>query len=174
MLFNRTLKTLLILIILLSCISCDQGTKSLARKHLVQGQTLSYFQDTFRLQFMENTGAFLGMGDSLPDNLRFTLFTLLVAAFLLAGLGYLLFSSRTDLQFILAATLILGGGVSNLADRIRYDGRVVDFMNVGLGDLRTGIFNVADMCIMGGTGLLLLFLFRTRGLELKKTMRNKL
>ncbi|KPJ97371.1 MAG: hypothetical protein AMJ60_11485 [Desulfobacterales bacterium SG8_35] len=162
---NRTLKTTLILVILLSCIGCDQGTKSLARKHLVPGQTLSYFQDTFRLQFMENTGAFLGMGNSMPENLRFTIFTILVAALLLAGLGYILFSSRTELKFILAATLILGGGISNLADRIIYEGSVVDFMNVGIGDLRTGIFNVADMCIMAGTGLLLYIHFRTKGQE---------
>jgi signal peptidase II len=46
--------------------------------------------------------------------------------------------------------LIVGGGVSNLIDRLRYGGYVVDFLNVGIGSLRTGIFNVADMAIMAG------------------------
>jgi len=46
-------------------------------------------------------------------------------------------------------SLILGGGLSNLYDRIAY-GKVVDFMNMGIGDLRTGIFNVADMFILAG------------------------
>jgi len=89
MLLNRTLKTVLVLVVLLSSIGCDQGTKSLARKHLVQGQIVSYFHDTFRQQFTENTGVFLGMGNSLPEHLRFTIFTLLVTVFLLSGLAFL-------------------------------------------------------------------------------------
>jgi len=39
------------------------------------------------------------------------------------------------------------GGVSNLVDRLRHD-KVSDFLNVGVGRLRTGIFNVADMAIV--------------------------
>ena len=89
MLLNRTLKTVLVLVVLLSCIGCDQGTKSLARKHLVQGQIVSCFHDTFRQQFTENTGVFLGMGNSLAEHLRFTIFILLVTVFLLSGLAYL-------------------------------------------------------------------------------------
>jgi signal peptidase II len=159
---NSTRKTALVLVILLLCIGLDQGTKSLARKNLVQGQRVSYFHDTFRLQLTKNSGAFLGMGTSLPDQLRFTIFTLLVAGILLAGLGYLLLLFQGDQRFIPGAALVLGGGISNLADRILYEGRVIDFMNVGLGSLRTGIFNVADMNIMAGTCLVLFFLFRSR------------
>ena len=124
MLLNRTLKTVLVLVVLLSSIGCDQGTKSLARKHLVQGQIVSYFHDTFRQQFTENTGVFLGMGNSLPEHLRFTIFTFLVTVFLLSGLAFL-FSSQAELRLLLGAALILGGGISNLADRLLYDGRVV-------------------------------------------------
>jgi signal peptidase II len=46
--------------------------------------------------------------------------------------------------------------MGNLLDRIVRDGSVIDFMNLGLGHLRTGIFNVADVQIMLGLGLLLL------------------
>jgi signal peptidase II len=56
----------------------------------------------------------------------------------------------------LGMALIWGGGVSNFADRILSDGRVVDFLNLGIGSLRTGIFNVADVAIMAGVGLLIL------------------
>lgn len=56
---------------------------------------------------------------------------------------------------------MLGGGISNLTDRIFNDGRVIDFLNAGLGGLRIGIFNVADMCIMTGTGLLCVLLLRS-------------
>jgi signal peptidase II len=52
--------------------------------------------------------------------------------------------------------LVAGGGISNLIDRLLYNGRVTDFLNVGIGGVRTGIFNVADMAIMAGALLLLL------------------
>jgi signal peptidase II len=51
--------------------------------------------------------------------------------------------------------LFVAGGASNLVDRIIY-GMVIDFMNVGIGSLRTGIFNVADMAIMLGAGVLVI------------------
>jgi len=57
-----------------------------------------------------------------------------------------------------ALSLVLAGGVGNLIDRVFRDGRVVDFMNMGVsaGDfsLRTGIFNVADLAIVAGVVLL--------------------
>jgi signal peptidase II len=42
---------------------------------------------------------------------------------------------------------VVAGGAGNLVDRIWFQGGVVDFLNVGFGNLRTGIFNVADMYI---------------------------
>ncbi|HXC20398.1 MAG TPA: signal peptidase II, partial [Steroidobacteraceae bacterium] len=56
----------------------------------------------------------------------------------------------------IALALIAGGGISNLIDRLLYGGRVTDFLNVGIGSLRTGIFNVADMAILAGALLLIL------------------
>ena len=61
----------------------------------------------------------------------------------------------------LGLALVVAGGVSNLADRVAH-GAVVDFLNVGLGSLRTGIFNVADMAIMTGVGLILLWAHRRK------------
>jgi signal peptidase II len=61
---------------------------------------------------------------------------------------------------IVGLALIFAGGASNLLDRVAH-GSVIDFMNVGVGPLRTGIFNVADVAIMAGVALLLLT--RTRG-----------
>ncbi|HEY9518344.1 MAG TPA: signal peptidase II, partial [Gemmatimonadales bacterium] len=51
--------------------------------------------------------------------------------------------------------LILGAGLSNLWDRL-LRGRVIDFLNVGIGPLRTGIFNLADVALMLGLVLILL------------------
>jgi signal peptidase II len=50
--------------------------------------------------------------------------------------------------------LFLAGGVSNLVDRVAM-GRVIDFLNLGIGPLRTGIFNVADMAILAGVVILI-------------------
>ena len=54
---------------------------------------------------------------------------------------------------LFGVALFVAGGASNLVDRIAY-GVVVDFMNVGIGPLRSGIFNVADMAIVLGVFIL--------------------
>jgi signal peptidase II len=56
---------------------------------------------------------------------------------------------------LISLTLIFSGGISNFYDRASNNGAVIDFLNVGIGSLRTGIFNVADMAIMLGVFLLL-------------------
>jgi signal peptidase II len=55
---------------------------------------------------------------------------------------------------VLALSCICGGGISNLLDRAALGGYVVDFLNVGWGGFRSGIFNMADVAI--ALGLLLL------------------
>jgi signal peptidase II len=57
----------------------------------------------------------------------------------------------------LAVVLLLAGGIGNLIDRLFHGGLVIDFLNVGIGPLRTGIFNVADVAIMAGFGILILY-----------------
>lgn len=54
----------------------------------------------------------------------------------------------------MAVALVAAGGTGNLLDRLMNKGLVTDFLNVGIGSLRTGIFNVADMAILVGTILL--------------------
>ena len=62
----------------------------------------------------------------------------------------------------LGVALFVAGGTSNLLDRIAY-GKVIDFMNVGLGPVRTGIFNVADMAIMLGAAIVVVGTYRADG-----------
>jgi signal peptidase II len=52
--------------------------------------------------------------------------------------------------------LLCGGGLANWLDRLLNGGAVTDFVSFGVGWLRTGIFNVADVAIMAGAALLLL------------------
>jgi len=150
----KKLKTLLL--VLAACVGFDQITKYTARYYLEGRGVYSYIGDTFRLVYSENTGAFLGLGSSLPENVRTFMFSGLVAIFLLAFLVYIIRSSSVSKTDVIASGLIIGGGFSNLVDRLVNNGAVMDFMNLGIGSLRTGIFNVADMAIMLGA-LLLLF-----------------
>ena len=98
---------------------------------------------------------FLSIGASLPDKTRDLLFTVGIGVIVSGILGYLLFSPALPQSTTIALSLIAGGGLSNLIDRIVYGGYVVDFLNIGLGSLRTGIFNIADVTIMVGAIYLL-------------------
>lgn len=146
----------IILALLFITTACDQGTKYLAQEHLIGKGRISMAGDVFRLQYSENTGAFLSMGANLPDPVRKALFTGMVAVILAGFLVYLLRSKALNRQSVIAGGLMVGGGVGNLIDRVFNDGAVVDFLNLGIGSLRTGIFNIADMAIMAG---LFLFIF---------------
>jgi signal peptidase II len=147
---NKVSKPVIILLITLSCVGCDQATKAVAKQYLAPGTVFSFAGDIFRLQYAENTGAFLSLGASLPEPWRQLAFTVFVGIFLLALSGYLLFNRSLAQVAVVCLSFVFAGGISNLIDRIVYDGRVVDFLNVGIGPLRTGIFNVADMAITFG------------------------
>ncbi|MDX1388155.1 MAG: signal peptidase II [Acidobacteriota bacterium] len=148
-------RVIVLLAIVLTCVGCDQATKTLATRHLAGGDTLSFLGGTVRLEYAENTGSFLGLGSSLPEAVRFWIFTVLVGVGLLALLVYLIRArSLTRGQGVLLG-LILAGGLGNLLDRVAL-GFVRDFMIVGVGDLKTGVFNVADFAITTGALLLLL------------------
>ena len=147
---NRLPKILAVLLITVFSVVCDQATKAIAKQYLAPGALWSFAGDIFRLQYAENTGAFLSLGASLPEPWRHLVFTVLVGIFLLGLLVYLLVSRSLPWAAIICLAFVFAGGISNLIDRIVYDGRVIDFLNVGIGPLRTGIFNLADMAITFG------------------------
>ncbi len=143
-------RTLLIVLVLFSCVGCDQVTKSIARHSLANSEPIIFLNDFFRLQYIENPGAFLSLGASSPDNVRLWIFTFLAGVFLTGMLIYLLFSPIDSTVRTIALSLVVGGGIGNLIDRIFNEGCVIDFMNMGIGSLRTGVFNVADVVLMFG------------------------
>ena len=153
-------RLILIFIVLISCVGCDQATKSIAVSHLPEMKTFSYLGDTLRLQLTYNRGAFLSLGHSLPDVLRHSIFTVGICFLLLGALIFALSSKSGTFSVVLAVSLFIAGGIGNLIDRIMHDGSVVDFLNVGIGPLRTGIFNIADVAIMGGVIVLFFFIIR--------------
>lgn len=152
----------LIAVILLVSVGADQITKVIAKDYLLREGSQSYLGDTVRLQYAENSGAFLGFGDVFSEELRAGLFIIVVSVVLLALFIYLLIARHLNAMTLIALSLILSGGLGNLIDRIFLNGTVRDFLNVGIGRLRTGIFNVADMAIVAGVLLLLVVNLRPK------------
>ena len=137
--------------IVLTSIGVDQLTKVLAQQFLRGQPPHPYLGDFFRWDYAENPGAFLSLGSTLSSPMRFWLLSVAVAVFLGGLLYFILTSPGLKKLQVYSLSLIMGGGLSNLIDRFfRPHGRVVDFMNMGIGGLRTGVFNVADMLIMAG------------------------
>ena len=141
----------IIFLVLISCVGCDQVTKNIAKHSLPKFKTISFLNDTLRLQYAENQGAFLSLGATIPKNTRYLILTCLVSSLLLFLLFYLITSKKIKNSTTAALSLILAGGTGNLIDRIFNDGRVIDFINMGIGSVRTGVFNIADIAITLGT-----------------------
>ncbi len=141
-------------LLLLSC-AADEITKRIAVRQLGNGEVHTYWRDLFRLELSENNGAFLSLGSGLPPAARFWLLTVGLGAMLLALLVYIFRTRSVGSRGIAGLTLICAGGLSNWFDRLLFGGYVIDFMNVGIGGLRSGIFNVADLLIEAGAVLLL-------------------
>jgi len=160
------------LLILIVVIVVDQVTKSMARALLAPRPPIIFGEELVdggvaRLTYFENPGAFLGLGADLPAPQRFWIFTVVAVLLLTALAWYALRSSaRTSTVMLVGASLLVAGGVGNLIDRVVNDGRVIDFMQIGVGWLRTGVFNVADMALMAGVGLVIVAAFQRPDSEL--------
>ncbi len=144
----------IISLVLFFSIGCDQVTKIGARKYLQDRETMSFLGDTFRLTYVENHGAFLGLGSTLPELARTIIFTVFVTGFLIALLVWVIRTPSLTKLSLVSLSLLAGGGIGNVIDRLIQNGGVTDFMNMGIGPVRTGIFNVADVWIVIGAALL--------------------
>jgi signal peptidase II len=132
-------------------IAFDQLTKVWAVETLKGKPMESFLADTCRLVFATNDGAFLSLGSTLPPAIRTALLSGAVGILLLGLTIYSLTSPKVTIGDSVGYALIASGGVSNWVDRLRFEGSVVDFMNVGIGTvIRSGIFNVADLAIIAG------------------------
>jgi signal peptidase II len=139
---------------IVATIGCDRVTKHVATTSLAGEPGRSYLADTIRLEYVENQGGFLSVGADLPRAARTALFMFGSGLGLLVLVGLAVrFQWRGAL--LVGAGLIFAGGASNWIDRVMR-GSVVDFIQVGVGPLRTGIFNVADVAVMVGAAVLLL------------------
>jgi len=149
-------------VLALGTIGCDRVTKSLATDRLAMAAPQSFFAGTLRLEYARNPGGFLSLGADLPPGPRQIVFAAGTSV-LLVGLAAVAIRRRWAGPALAGVTLICAGGLSNLVDRLLH-GSVVDFINVGVGPVRTGIFNVADVAVLTGA-VVLAWVSRERSAE---------
>ncbi|MDM7922431.1 MAG: signal peptidase II [Pyrinomonadaceae bacterium] len=138
----------------------DQTTKAWAVRRLRFGDDISVIPGFLNFAYAQNTGVAFSMLDDHGDTGRWGLS--LVA--IIAGTLVLYFfwrTPRSDDRILGSLALLLAGIIGNVVDRIRL-GFVVDFIDVQFGTWHYPTFNVADMAIVAGAGLLILDMFLTK------------
>ncbi len=136
--------------LVLGLLILDQASKLWAISTFRQRPVLSWAWDTFRIVYAENSGAFLSLGSQLPETVRFLVMVVFNAIVLLAVAIFIWVKREMPRSQRIVLGVILAGGIGNLIDRVCYNGVVIDFLNIGIGSLRTGIFNLADIWVSGG------------------------
>jgi signal peptidase II len=160
---NTTIRIALFCILSLSLISWDKVSKDLAKIHLRDKGVRSYLDDTIRLIYVENTGAAMSFADNLNPTASFWLLGILPLVILIGLFVYVvrhIHEMRT--VRLVGFSLIFAGGLGNILERLISDRHVTDFMNIGIMNVRTGIFNFADLWITSGV-ICLLFWRRQHG-----------
>lgn len=162
---NKTiLRAIVIFAILAINVGCDQISKSIARNRIEDHEQISVVDNYVTLMRVENTGAFLSLGNSLPKMVRFILLSLIPLAILGFGIGYLFTKKNLSKSMLLGFAFVIGGGIGNLYDRLVY-GSVTDFMHIDFVIFQTGIFNMADVSIMTGMAIVIIGSFLERPKE---------
>lgn len=135
----------------------DQATKSWAVRRLRFGDDMPVISGFLNFAYAQNTGVAFSMLDNQGDAGRWGLS---IVAMIAATLVVYFFwrTPRSDDRILGALALLLAGIIGNVVDRIRL-GFVVDFIDVQFGSWHYPTFNVADMAIVVGAGLLIIDMF---------------
>ena len=166
---DKRKRNLLITTIVFLSIALDQISKIWVRNNFDYSIENSIIGDVFTLIKVENPGAFLGMGSDLSETFRILLLIVLPIIVLISITIYTYIDKELDKISIIGFSLIIGGGIGNIFDRIVY-GSVTDFFYLDFGSIfKTGIFNIADMFVTTGMILIVYPIIR----EQIKKYKNK-
>jgi signal peptidase II len=138
----------------------DQTTKAWALRNLRFGGDHSVIDGFLNFAYAENPGVAFSMLDNHGDGGRWALSAVAIFASTLV-LYFFWRTPRSDDRILGALALLLAGIVGNVTDRIRL-GFVVDFIDVQFGSWHYPTFNVADMAVCVGAGLLIIDLFLSK------------
>jgi len=151
----------------------DQWTKALVQQQMRLQESIPIIPNLFSLTYIRNPGAAFGLFVGMSQSFR-AVFFLGITATAIIVIGYFFLASIRDDRRIglsepgaggiassrhgrwlrIGLTLVLGGAIGNLIDRVRY-GEVVDFLDFYIGAYHWPAFNVADSSITIGVSILL-------------------
>jgi signal peptidase II len=138
-------------------VALDRLTKQVVQMRMELYDRIEILGDAVRLTYIRNPGAAFGIHAG-PNSRYIFLGISIIALGILAALYRV--TPAADRLRLTAIALIAGGAVGNIIDRLMSGAGVVDFVDVGLGDLRWPVFNVADMAVTTGALVLALSLWR--------------
>jgi signal peptidase II len=153
---ERKKQIIIVLAVFFANLLIDRFTKYLAEAYLKGNEAISFLNNMFVLVYAENTGAFLSMGKNWPGFIKYFVLLIVPLIICVAGLVYLMLKETRKYRIVLGACFF-GGGVGNLIDRLFNNFAVVDFLNFGIGNIRTGILNAADLSVTFPAVILVVF-----------------
>jgi signal peptidase II len=153
---RSVLRLLISAAIVIATVGCDQTTKRVARTSLKNSGTVHVIGDFIILRYAENQGAFLGLGSGWHPALRGVVFGALSLSIVVGASVYMIWKKHMTFPHTVVLSILIGGGCGNLLDRLTHSGYVTDFMNLGIGRIRTGIFNFADLFLLAGAVIFLI------------------
>ena len=150
-----------LIIIIVAIIALDQWSKWAIKTSFNLYQSKPVIQDLLHFTYVTNDGMAFGL--SFPGGKH----VLLIMTILLTGfiVGFLWKEKNGHPLIKYGLALILGGAIGNLIDRLLY-GKVVDFLDLMIGNFHWYIFNIADSSVTIG---MILFIIHSIYIEQKKT-----
>ncbi|MBV2168467.1 MAG: signal peptidase II [Bdellovibrio sp.] len=140
-------------------VALDQLTKVYVHTHFHLGESVSVIPNFFNFTYVRNFGAAFGFLAESHPSFRELFFLSMPPIALVIILGILRSVKDDDTKQIIALSSIFGGAIGNYIDRLRFR-YVIDFLDFHLYNRWSWpAFNIADMAIVGGVGLLLLLMF---------------
>ncbi len=144
---------------------CDQLIKQWAVATLTHG-SITLISGVLSLTYHENYGAAFGIMQNMQ------IFLVTVTGIVILGMLFWMFTGRVKSKFMMwSLALVVAGGIGNLIDRV-LNGYVVDYIYFELIDFP--IFNLADCCVVIGTGLILIYVLFEERFIAKKTQEEPL
>lgn len=137
----------------------DQLTKHFVSANMPLHSSIPVIRGFFSITYVRNPGAAFGFLATAPPFFRTVFFISVTVAAVLLILYYIRKYQMKEWQLALALSLILGGAVGNLIDRVRF-GDVIDFLDVYIGPHHWPAFNMADSAISVGAVFLFFEMLR--------------
>jgi signal peptidase II len=143
----------------LAVLLLDQWTKGIITRAFDVHQSRTVVGGLFDLTYVRNSGAAFGLFASVDSSIKAIMLNSVAVLVFIVVSAYALRSSHKSVRLQVGFSLILGGAIGNLLDRVRF-GYVVDFLDFSISGHHWPAFNVADSAICVGVGLLFLDMLR--------------